>query len=397
MRKMRRPTTFGLAVSGCLFTLACGGGSFSSDAVGGASGGGAGIGNGGTSSGGSATGGRGSGGTTVTGAPIPLETYATSVVQALCPPLTGCCAGLQVPVTADQCQTTFISTASGYEIGNHDSYQNTVDGRCYRHYVAERKDNATDVRTTLARRLHDHAISDAVQEYLAGKKVVAIMGGHNLGRNVPMYLEIARLARDLANAGLLPASGGGPGAMEATHLGAWFAERDDAELQDAVAILSKAPKYDPIGPWLDTAFEVAEKYPVTSTNKCDSLGIPTWLYGHEPPTPFALHIAKYFANSVREDGLLAIARYGVVFSPGSAGTVQEIFQDATQNHYKTQGIASPMIFLGKQYWQETKPVYPLLVKLAEGQEYSRLLGIEDDRTAILKHIVSFAKALDSTW
>jgi hypothetical protein len=29
--------------------------------------------------------------------------------------------------------------------------------------------------------------------------------------------------------------------------------------------------------------------------------------------------AKYFANSVREDGLLTVATGGVVYTPGSAG------------------------------------------------------------------------------
>ena len=38
-----------------------------------------------------------------------------------------------------------------------------------------------------------------------------------------------------------------------------------------------------------------------------SLGVPTWFYGHEPTNLFATHVAKYFANSIREDGLLAIA------------------------------------------------------------------------------------------
>jgi hypothetical protein len=41
-----------------------------------------------------------------------------------------------------------------------------------------------------------------------------------------------------------------------------------------------------------------------------SLGIPTWYYGHEPFTPLATHIGKYFQNSLREDGLLAIAAGG---------------------------------------------------------------------------------------
>ncbi len=78
--------------------------------------------------------------------------------------------------------------------------------------------------------------------------------------------------------------------------------------------------------------KIIDKYPLTANDyeKCKSIGIPTWLYGHEPPAPFATHIAKYFANSVREDGLLTIAKHGVIFAPGSAGTTQEIFQDATQ-------------------------------------------------------------------
>lgn len=156
-------------------------------------------------------------------------------------------------------------------------------------------------------------------------------------------------------------------------------------------MLAKAPTYVPQDAWLDAAFEVMEKYPVTSRSRCDSLGVPTWLYGHEPPTCFALHIAKYFANSVREEGLLAIARNGVVFSPGSAGTIQEIFQDATQNHYKTFGHASPMIFFGKVYWTHTKPIYPLIAQLSEGKEYHELLHITDDREEIVQKIVAFCE------
>ncbi|MFK7801885.1 MAG: hypothetical protein AB8G95_09655, partial [Anaerolineae bacterium] len=132
-----------------------------------------------------------------------------------------------------------------------------------------------------------------------------------------------------------------------------------------------------------------EKYPLTSEDGCRSLGIPTWLYGHEPPTCFATSIAKYFANSVREDGLLAIALNGVVFSPGSAGTIQEVFQDATQNHYNSFGIISPMIFFGEQFWTEKKPIYPLLYNLAEGKAYQQLLAITDDRAEIMELIQQF--------
>lgn len=276
-----------------------------------------------------------------------------------------------------------------YEIGNPSSYEKTVDSAAYKHYLESGKAQSQDVVVTLARRLHDHAISDALQEYLNDKKPVAIMGGHSMRRDDSMYLQVARLSRDLVNEGYLPTSGGGPGAMEATHLGAWFAERTDDELVEAISILSAAPLYKPKDKWMDVAFEVREKYPLPIDSTSRSLGIPTWMYGHEPPSCFATDIAKYFANSVREEGLLAIATYGIIFAPGSAGTIQEIFQDATQNHYKSFDIASPMIFLGEAYWKWSKPVFHLLAQLAAGHEYSSLLYINDSSEKILDRINKF--------
>jgi predicted Rossmann-fold nucleotide-binding protein len=180
-------------------------------------------------------------------------------------------------------------------------------------------------------------------------------------------------------------SGGGPGAMEATHVGAWFVDRSDEELEAAVKQLAKAPSYKDEN-WLAEAFRVREKYPLLNAESSISLGIPTWLYGHEPPTPFASHIAKYFANSVREDGLVTVARSGLIFAPGSAGTIQEIFQDATQNHYATTGVSSPMVFLDKHYWTHEKPVYPILKHLAKGQPYCDLIEIFDDMHSIIDFI-----------
>ena len=54
-----------------------------------------------------------------------------------------------------------------------------------------------------------------------------------------------------------------------------------------------------IGAWARTAFEVLDSHPGH-----DSLGVPTWHYGHEPPNPFATAIAKYFRNATREAILL---------------------------------------------------------------------------------------------
>lgn len=276
-----------------------------------------------------------------------------------------------------------------YEIGDHESYARTLDGRVFAYYDATGGANPLDVVEALGRRLHDLSITDALHEFIEGRRVVAIMGGHSMRRDDPAYLATARISRVLTGRGYFMVSGGGPGAMEATHLGAWFVDREDEELQEAVSLLSEAPLYKPKGPWLDTALTVVERFPPASPERAASLGIPTWLYGHEPPNCFALHIAKYFENSVREEGVLAIAKNGVIFTPGSAGTIQEVFQDAAQNHYNSFGASSPMVFFGVDYWTRKKPVYPLLEKLAEGRGYRDLLSISDSPEEIVAAIEKF--------
>ena len=277
---------------------------------------------------------------------------------------------------------------SDYVPGEPDSYEEALDTRVYRWY--RRAVDKHNVVEMLAQRVHDHAIDDALEHLLEGgrrSRVVAVMGGHSMSRDAAAYREVARLTRSLTRAGFLCASGGGPGAMEATNLGAWLAPHPDQALDDALAVLAGAPHYLPITDWLDAAFEVRRRWPAPD-GAPDSLGIPTWHYGHEPPNVFASCIAKYFANSIREEGLLAIALAGVVFAPGSAGTIQEIFQDAAQNHYESFGVASPMIFLDTGYWTETKPVYPLVRQLAADKPYGDLLAIEDDVDRIVERIVS---------
>ena len=140
---------------------------------------------------------------------------------------------------------------------------------------------------------------------------------------------------------------------------------------------------------MKSAFEVIEKYP---QEQFVSLGIPTWVYGHEPSTPFATHIAKFFENSLREDSILTLAFGGIVFAPGSAGTLQEIFQEAVQDHYLSFGYASPMIFLGKRFWTEEIPVYPLLEHLMSTGRYKNLLlSLTDSPTDILKTLEDFGQ------
>ena len=280
------------------------------------------------------------------------------------------------------------SLYNGYDYRRPETYLSTLDKVVYDHYLLTGKETH-NIKETLARRLHDHSITDSLQEFLTGfpeKRVVAMMGGHGLSRDSLSYRQITEISKLLTERGYLMVSGGGPGAMEATHLGAWFAGKPPSELEYAISHLSQAPTYDHPD-WLPTAFQVLERFPDAEYL---SLGVPTWLYGHEPPTPFATHIAKYFANSVREEGLLAIAKGGVIFAPGSAGTMQEVFQDIAQNHYESFGYASPMVFLNREYWSYERPVYPMIELMHLRGNLDHLdLGIYDSTEKVIAHIERF--------
>jgi len=296
----------------------------------------------------------------------------------------------------------------GFDSNNKKGYHLTLDYKIYEQYVEQGKDFPESIHVSLMRRLHDHSITEALKEAIAGQKVVAIMGGHGIERSAPFYQKVAQIAWELTQKGFLLVSGGGPGIMEATHLGAYFATRSLDEMNEAIQILSVRPKgaipgkeYDDWD-WLHRAMRVIKKYPLTTDfmkEKSMSIGIPTWLYGHEPPAPFATHIAKYFANSVREDGLLAIAKHGVIFAPGSAGTTQEIFQDACQNHYaaynedpRVKRFVSPMILFGTEHWTKVRPVWDLMEKVTQNQRYQELLSLTDDVNEIVQKIVNYDPA-----
>lgn len=257
---------------------------------------------------------------------------------------------------------------------NPDSYATTLDKTVYDRFKALGA-SSSDVSEMLSRALHDCSVRIALHDFLSHydeRKIIAIMGGHNMSRRDDMYKQVAFLAKELAERGCLMVSGGGPGAMEATHLGVWFAGKSNDDLLDAIAILEVAPRYDD-ALWLAAAFRVFEKYPDT---QYVSVSIPTWFYGHEPPTPFATHIAKLFENSLREEGLLAIAKGGIIFSPGGAGTMQEIFQDLTQNHYESYGYASPMLFMNTKYWTEERPIYPLLRVMIDDEKLNTKIELD---------------------
>ncbi|RNI24344.1 LOG family protein [Flexivirga caeni] len=257
-------------------------------------------------------------------------------------------------------------------------YAVTPDYRTYRWSLEP--STTQDVYASLLRAIHDHSIGDALDEFIAGRTVVGVMGGHDVDRGTAGYTTAARLGHALASAGSVVATGGGPGAMEAANLGALCT--GDRSLDAALTSLAAVPSFQPdITAWARLALDVRDQIvrDEAETGSPRSLGIPTWFYGHEPPNVFAGRVAKYFSNALREDVLLHVCNGGIVVLPGAAGTVQEIFQLATSLYYADPARTLPaLVLVGEEHWQHDLPVWDTLQALAAGRPMAHAIHLVND-------------------
>ncbi|MFI9527272.1 LOG family protein [Micromonospora rosaria] len=305
--------------------------------------------------------------------------------------------------------------AAGFAEGG---FAGMYDTRVYEHFRAH-GGALPEVKEALAQRLHDHgvdnALADATRSWLAThgpQSVVGIMGGHAVPRGSVPYRMAATLGWELARADRLVVTGGGPGVMEAANLGAYLAPHPVEELTTAIDLLAGAPDFTDHDRYTAAALAVRERYghragaqpaggvgvgaqpaggvvgpeptagpvaprqrpagPDLDWARSGGLAIPTWLYGHEPANLFAGRIAKYFSNAIREDTILRLSRGGIVFAPGRAGTVQEVFQAATKTFYGTDGASGAYVFLDRTYWTRELPVEALLRPLLAASPFGDL-------------------------
>jgi predicted Rossmann-fold nucleotide-binding protein len=276
-------------------------------------------------------------------------------------------------IPVDPYRASLYTPAELYDVR---PYLESLDARAYAWSLEPPTPQAT-----LGQALHDHAIDEALTAWVSGRRLVGVMGGHDLDRSSSRYGDAARLGWMLGQSHVV-ATGGGPGAMEAANLGGFLSGSSRDLLATAVASLAGVPSFRPsVDQWADKAREV-----LAGVDGRDTLGIPTWFYGHEPPNLFATAIAKYFRNATREAILLQICDAGIVFLPGAGGTVQEIFQDACENYYAAAGSVAPMVLVGRSYWTESLPAWPLLLALSRGrpmENHVHLVDTVDDAAELI--------------
>ncbi len=227
----------------------------------------------------------------------------------------------------------------------------------------------------MAKALHDHAVDEALADWVAGRRLVGVMGGHALERGTDGYRDAARLGR-LLGAGHVVATGGGPGAMEAANLGAYLAGS-----LHRTTWTRRSPCWPPSrrsGPRSTTGCAppspCASGSPAAPTRSASRPGST----GTSRPTCSPTPSPSTCATRVRESVLLEVCHAGIVFLPGRAGTVQEVFQDACENYYADESSVAPMVLVGRTYWTETVPAWPLLETLARGRPMEPHVHLVDD-------------------
>ena len=100
---------------------------------------------------------------------------------------------------------------SGYQPAVTGSYAETMDFHSYQWFVKTGRSTPIDPYAAMMRALHDSSVTFDVGGVISGRRVVGIMGGHQLPRDSAAYRRIAELRRAVPPRSLPGAPGRGPG------------------------------------------------------------------------------------------------------------------------------------------------------------------------------------------
>lgn len=281
--------------------------------------------------------------------------------------------------------------ADGFATGGYDGMFDTVVHRYFWTHDGPRPPFGFAVAQLLHDSAMDRLLAATVEAWTASGRgpVVAIMGGHALRRNTAEFRQAVSLGQELARAGCLIVTGGGPGVMEAANLGAMMMDRRADELSEAVDTLAACPKFEEHQKYTDSSVRVRARFRRPHGDAelngllRGGLAIATW-NNEDIPQPanlFAARTAKYLSDPLPEEKTLAICRGRSVFASGRAGTVQEVFQAVTKIYYASDGTGGPVVFLGSRFWTDTVPVVPLaqaLLRETKAGDLSGRVAVTDD-------------------
>ena len=234
--------------------------------------------------------------------------------------------------------------------------------------------------------LHDAGIDDALVDAMlawqahGATTVVGVMGGHAEPRGYAAYRDGRDLAHELARAGRLVATGGGPGVMEAANLGAFLAGRPPSELDAAIDQLATAPDFHDHERYTAAALRGPSGLPGRSRHRTPGAARRAGRT-HLAVRPRAGEPVRRWHRQVllqRASGRTPCCGWpGAGWSSRPAGRApyRRCSRPPPRRSTAPTATSGPLVFLGRDFWTDTVPVRSLLEPLLAASPHGDLSGL----------------------